>query len=75
MIKPQTIRIVLTLAITYGWPLRQLNVNNVFLNGILQKSVYISQPKGFVNSIHPNCVCNLNKSLYDIKQAHRAWFD
>ena len=31
VVKPTTIRILLHLAITYGWALRQLDVNNAFL--------------------------------------------
>ncbi|CAL9011144.1 unnamed protein product, partial [Prunus brigantina] len=31
--KPTTIRIFLHLAISFGWPIYQLNVNNAFLHG------------------------------------------
>ena len=31
VVKPVTIRLILTLAITNGWSLRQLDVNNAFL--------------------------------------------
>ena len=34
----------------------------------------MEQPPGFVNTAHPNHVCQLNKSLYGLKQAPRAWF-
>jgi hypothetical protein len=36
--------------------------------------VYIEQPQGF--EVHPRDthVCRLNKSLYGIKQAPRAWY-
>lgn len=44
VIKPVTIRIIRTLALTYKWPLLQLDVNNAFLNGLLQEEVYITQP-------------------------------
>jgi histone deacetylase 1/2 len=64
VIKPITIRLILSLAISYKWHLKQLDVNNVFLNGLLEDEideVYMVQP----------LVCNLNKALYGLKQDPR----
>ncbi|GAU39478.1 hypothetical protein TSUD_159100 [Trifolium subterraneum] len=36
VIKPVTIRLILTLAVTYKWPVQQIDINNAFLNGLLQ---------------------------------------
>lgn len=33
------------------------------------------QPTGFVNPDRPNVVCLLDKSLYGLRQAPRAWFN
>jgi hypothetical protein len=49
-------------------------VKNAFLHGTLSKTVYCSQPTGFVDPVQPNCVCPLNKYLYGLKQAPRAWY-
>ena len=42
VIKPTTIRLVLCIALSFGWPLKQLDVNNVFLQGHLTKEVYMA---------------------------------
>lgn len=64
-----------SLAITKGWSIQQVNINNAFLNGELRETVYLKQPEGFVSSVHPNHVCKLVKALYGLKQAHVAWYD
>lgn len=74
VIKPSTIQLVLSIAISNGWNLRQLDVLNAFLHGILQEDVFMSHPPGFHNEVYPNHICHLKKSLYGLKQSLRAWF-
>ncbi|KAL9238891.1 hypothetical protein vseg_013261 [Gypsophila vaccaria] len=74
VIKPATIRVLLTLAVTNGWPLRQLDINDAFLQGTFHEDVYMAQPPGFANSTLPSHVCRLRKAIYGLKQAPRAWY-
>uniref|UniRef100_A0A2N9EH56 Reverse transcriptase Ty1/copia-type domain-containing protein n=1 Tax=Fagus sylvatica TaxID=28930 RepID=A0A2N9EH56_FAGSY len=74
VIKPITIRIVLSLAVASNWDIRQLDVTNAFLHGNLSEDVYMTQPPGFVHSSYPTHVCHLRKALYGLKQAPRAWY-
>ncbi|GJW05934.1 ribonuclease H-like domain-containing protein [Tanacetum coccineum] len=74
VVKPGTIRTVLSLATSRHWPIHQLDVKNAFLHGDLSETVYMHQPPGFRDSEHPDYVCLLQRSLYGLKQAPRAWF-
>jgi hypothetical protein len=74
VVKVATVRIILSIAVTRNWCLRQLDVQNAFLHGILEEDVYMKQPPGYTDSSHPTFVCKLDKALYGLKQAPRAWY-
>ncbi|KAK1665283.1 hypothetical protein QYE76_053442 [Lolium multiflorum] len=74
VIKPTTVRLILSIAVSKRWTLRQVDVQNAFLHGDIQEEVYMQQPPGYVDPKHPNYVCRLQKSLYGLKQAPRAWY-
>jgi hypothetical protein len=74
VVKAATIRLVLAVVVSRGWSLRQLDVKNAFLHGILEEEVYMKQPPGFENSQAPHYIWKLDKTLYGLKQAPRAWY-
>lgn len=74
VVKAATIRIILSIAVSREWSLRQLDIQNAFLHGHLEEEVYMEQPPGFEDVTKPHYICKLDKSLYGLKQAPRAWF-
>jgi hypothetical protein len=74
VVKPATIRVMLSLITSQKWPIHQLDVKNLFLHGQIAETAYCAQPSGFVDPTHPSHVCLLKKSLYGLKQAPRTWF-
>lgn len=74
VVKPETVHLVLILAMSHSWGIHPLDFNNAFLPGSLTEDVYIIQPPGFIDSDRPSFVCKLQKALYGLKKAPRAWY-
>jgi hypothetical protein len=67
-----TIHTLLIVPSVREWSVSQLDVKNVFLNGVLCVDVYMHPPSGY--SIHKGMVCHIHRSLYGLNQAPHAWF-
>ena len=74
VIKPTTVRTILSIAILNGWAIRQIDINNAFVHGVLSEEVYMTQPPEFTHPQFPLHLYKLRKALYGLKQAPRAWF-
>lgn len=72
VVKPITI-LVLTVALTKGWKICQIDNGNAFLNDILEERSLMRQLVGFINQ-YPHCDCRLKKFIYRLKQSSWAWF-
>ena len=70
-----TIRVLLSLAASYGFLVHQMNVKTAFVNGELEEEIYMDQPNGFVSKDQEEMVCKLLKSLYGLKQAPKQWHE
>nr|GEX69307.1 hypothetical protein [Tanacetum cinerariifolium] len=55
-----------------SFPIYQMDVKTIFLNGPLKEDVYVAQPDGFVDLDHPEKVYHLRKSLYGLKTSDPA---
>nr|GEW10979.1 retrovirus-related Pol polyprotein from transposon TNT 1-94 [Tanacetum cinerariifolium] len=69
----ESIRILL--AIACAIKLYQMDVKSAFLNGFINKEVYVAQPPGFIDFRKPNYVYKLKKALYGLKEPPKAWYD
>ena len=72
---PQTMKIILSLALEHSWQMHQLELNIVFLQGTLTKQVLMAQPLYFKHNLHPHYVCKFHKAIYGLRQAPCAWHD
>uniref|UniRef100_A0A8D8T0A7 Copia protein n=1 Tax=Cacopsylla melanoneura TaxID=428564 RepID=A0A8D8T0A7_9HEMI len=66
-----TVRLLLSLSVQKKWKVTQMDVPTAFLNGKLEKSVYIKIPKGLKKC--RGSVLKLNRALYGLKEAPKCW--
>lgn len=71
--KHTSLRTLLSLVASEDLELRQLDVKTAFLNGELEEDIYMKQPPGYESGGH-DMVCHLQRALYGLRQAPRAWY-
>ncbi|GKD13981.1 putative ribonuclease H-like domain-containing protein, partial [Tanacetum coccineum] len=53
----------------------QMDVNSAFLYGKIEEEGYVYQPRGFEDLEFPDRVYKVEKALYGLHQAPRAWYE
>nr|GEU42946.1 hypothetical protein [Tanacetum cinerariifolium] len=53
----------------------EMDVKSAFLYGIIDEEVYVMQPPGFQDLEFPARVYKVEKAIYALHQAPRAWYD
>lgn len=71
--RQESLKMFLTYNAIKDWNIIQLDVVGAFLYGLLDETVYLEQPPGYVDSNFPDHVWELNRSLYGLKQSARQW--
>src|SRR5258707_9122911 len=69
----ESLRLLLALAALENWEIHQMDVKSAFLNGILNKEIYMEEPQGFIAAKQENKGCRLKRSVYGLKQASHTW--
>lgn len=70
-----TIRTILALTSKSHWPVRQMDVIIALPNDTFTDKVFMEIPKGFQGAGDNQKVCPLNKALYGLRHAPRAWYE
>ncbi|GJT57455.1 putative ribonuclease H-like domain-containing protein [Tanacetum coccineum] len=71
----EAIRLFLAYASFKDFVVYQMDVKSAFLYGKIEEEVYVCQPPGFEDSDFPDRVYKVEKALYGLHQAPRAWYE
>nr|GEW09437.1 hypothetical protein [Tanacetum cinerariifolium] len=70
----EAIRLFLAYASFMGFTVYQMDVKSAFLYGTIDEEVYVMQPPGFQDPEFPARVYKVEKAMYGLHQAPRAWY-
>ncbi|GKB31421.1 putative ribonuclease H-like domain-containing protein, partial [Tanacetum coccineum] len=71
----EAMRLFLAYASFMGFSVYQMDVKSAFLYGTIEEEVYVCQPPGFEDPQFPDKVYKVEKALYGLHQAPRAWYE
>ncbi|GJZ48115.1 putative ribonuclease H-like domain-containing protein [Tanacetum coccineum] len=71
----KAIRLFLPYASFNDFIVYQMDVKSAFLYGKIEEEVYVCQPPGFEDLEFPDRVYKVEKALYGLHQAPRAWYE
>ena len=70
-----SIRALLAMGAQFDLEIHQMDVKTAFFNGDIDTEIFMKQPDGYQEKGKEHLVCRLNKSIYGLKQAGRAWYE
>nr|GFC75927.1 copia protein [Tanacetum cinerariifolium] len=70
----KAIRLFLAYASFMDFTVYQMDVKSAFLYGTIDEEVYVMQPPGFQDLEFPVKVYKVEKAMYGLHQAPRAWY-
>ncbi|GJX27410.1 putative ribonuclease H-like domain-containing protein [Tanacetum coccineum] len=71
----EAIRLFLAYASFMNFLVYQMDLKSAFHHGTIEEEVYVSQPPGFVDPEFLEKVYKVEKALYGLHQAPRAWYE
>ncbi|GKD40740.1 retrovirus-related pol polyprotein from transposon TNT 1-94 [Tanacetum coccineum] len=75
VVRIEAIRLFLAYASFKDFVVYQMDVKSAFLYGNIEEEVYVCQPPRFKDPDFPNRVYKVEKALYGLHQAPRAWYE
>ncbi|GKB28863.1 putative ribonuclease H-like domain-containing protein [Tanacetum coccineum] len=73
--KIEAIRLFLAYASFKDFVVYQMDIKSAFLYGKIEEEVYVCQPPGFEDPHFPDRVYKVEKALYGLHQALKAWYE
>nr|GEU80108.1 putative ribonuclease H-like domain-containing protein [Tanacetum cinerariifolium] len=75
VVRIEAIRLFLAYASFMGFLVYHMDVESDFLYERIEEELYVCQPPGFEDPDYPDKVYKVEKALYGLHQASRAWYE